>query len=622
MNSFKRCKTFLLDSHQHISSLCCRPSSSSSFIECNRFKSIHSTKLFQNNSKRINTTIRFSSTSSNNTTLSNNQSSFILNYNSISTSNNNNSNNNNNLEMKVHVPVDNTYEEAVNTLLSLQSNQGVILSWIAQRKNDKEGSTKILMAEMEGFCKVLNIDVNNKQSVIHVAGTKGKGSTCALVESLIRNQGFSTGLFTSPHLLSPRERIRINGEMISKELFTKYFWMVWNCLKQNYKDEELPNFFKFLTLLALKTFQEENIECTILEVGIGGRMDSTNIFPQPVTTGISALGYDHMNVLGDTLAEIAAEKAGIMKRNIPVFTVSSQPSEAMDVLLAQSRNMNSPLCVVPSLSEYGFNDKISLNGEHQRENCALALALSNCWLSKQTKVPLDQIYNNQNNQQYKNYQYDINNYSSSFFKPLPVQIQKAITSCEWAGRAQHYVMTDYPNIDFYLDGAHTPESSLVCLEWWKTVVNNTSDNDENTEYIFVYNSTGGRNPKNFLLPFITSMKKKEIPIFNLSIIPSISIDKPLDKNSMLIKQQSSTTTPTTAPVKEEVWEDFVVKSFHELAENNNSFNIVPSKSVENCLESIIDYSDSGKKKVKVLVTGSLYLVGNILKLLMKDKAFN
>ncbi|KAF2072813.1 hypothetical protein CYY_005887 [Polysphondylium violaceum] len=608
MNSVKR---FLFDTtHQHL--LFSSSSSSSlsrSFIQCSRNNRLQcSSNLFINRSIDKNIIKR---SISGNTTAANSNSSnsnFTLNHSSDAL----NSNSNKNIvDMNIHIPVDNTYEEAINTLLSLQSNQGVILSWINQRKNDKEGATKILLEDMLGYCRVLNINLNDKQSVIHVAGTKGKGSTCALVESLIRNQGFSTGLFTSPHLLSPRERIRINGDMISKELFTKYFWIVWDTLRQNYKDQEMPNFFKFLTLLALKTFQEENIECTILEVGIGGRMDSTNIFPRPVATGISALGYDHMNVLGDTLQEIAGEKAGIMKTDIPVFTVSSQPSEAMEVLVKQSKTMSSPLCVAPSLSEYGFNDKISLDGQHQRENCALALALANCWLSKQTKIPLENIYSNveENKHQYKQYQYNINNYSSAFFKPLSPSIQKAITTCEWAGRAQHYVMDQYPNIDFYLDGAHTPESSLVCLEWWKTVVNSsaTKDSDKDTHYIFVYNSTGGRNPKSFLQPFITSIKDKEIPMFDLSIIPSITIDKTLDKNSMLVE-------------KAQVWEDFVVKCFNELSED--SCKVVASKNVDNCLESIIEYSDNGKKKVKVLVTGSLYLVGNALKFLMKDKAFN
>ncbi|KAK5582351.1 hypothetical protein RB653_003934 [Dictyostelium firmibasis] len=523
---------------------------------------------------------------------------------------------------------DRSYEESVNALLSLQSNQSVIVTWTKERRDNKEECTKMLMEEMRDYCKTLDIDLN-RESIIHVAGTKGKGSTCAITESIIREQGFSTGLFTSPHLISVRERIRINGEMISKEMFSKYFWQCWDLLVKDFQTQ-LPNYFRYLTLMALKIFQDENIQCTILEVGIGGRMDSTNIFPKPMVTGISALGYDHQNLLGNTLAEIALEKAGIMKAGIPVFTVASQLPEAMNVLVNHSNQVKSPLAIVPSIDQYtiGGNGKIEsigLKGEHQLENASLAIALANCWFKKQNFKDSNEIFIATDN--HSRYRYETNNYNVSQFTPLLKSIELGLKNCEWAGRAQHFTNpTHFPNMDFYLDGAHTVESSIVMLNWWKSIVKNYNNNND-TVYILLFNSTGGRNPSSFLKPIIQSINDKEIPIFDKAIIPNIIIEKPIDKKyyiKELTQATPSTTTPdnaaSTTITESSTWEDFVVECYDKLS--NKTHQCIPADSIESSIELAKELSENGTKNVKVLVTGSLYLVGGVLKVLLQEKSFN
>jgi folylpolyglutamate synthase len=172
-------------------------------------------------------------------------------------------------------------------------------------------------------------------NVIHITGTKGKGSTSAFVDSLVRHTELKSndddrptvGLYTSPHLVQVRERIRLDGQPIPEELFAKYFWQVWDRLEENERraNPEMtpvrPVYFRYLTLLAYHIFLTLQVKCTILEVGIGGRYDSTNIVPKPIVTGITTLGLDHTALLGNTIEEIAYQKAGIFKPQCEAVSV-------------------------------------------------------------------------------------------------------------------------------------------------------------------------------------------------------------------------------------------------------------------------------------------------------------
>ena len=156
--------------------------------------------------------------------------------------------------------------------------------------------------------------------VIHVAGTNGKGSVCAYLDAMLRAQKKRVGLFTSPHLVKINERIVVDGEMLSDAQFLSVFEKVQAAVGRM-QEENLPHptFFEFLFGMAVTAFAEAKVEYAVLETGLGGRLDATNTVEQPVCSVITSIGYDHTELLGDTLEEIAAEKAGIIKKGTPVI---------------------------------------------------------------------------------------------------------------------------------------------------------------------------------------------------------------------------------------------------------------------------------------------------------------
>ncbi|XP_069354100.1 uncharacterized protein [Maniola hyperantus] len=175
-------------------------------------------------------------------------------------------------------------------------------------------------------------------SVIHVAGTKGKGSTSAMCESILHTHGFRTGFYSSPHLVEVRERIRLDGITLTRSQFAEHFSQVYNALYSTQSFEgDMPKYFAFLTVLAFNVFLKERVDVAIVEVGIGGIVDYTNILRKVPVVGITALGLDHTSILGHTLPEIAAAKAGIMKRGCEAYTMQ-QPPEALDVLRTVASN--------------------------------------------------------------------------------------------------------------------------------------------------------------------------------------------------------------------------------------------------------------------------------------------
>src|SRR5438093_9463104 len=158
---------------------------------------------------------------------------------------------------------------------------------------------------------------------IHVAGTNGKGSTCAMLESIYRAAGLRVGLFTSPHLVSFGERIQVNRELISETEIVRLVTEMQPLLKE-FPPAAHPTFFEVVTVMALRYFAEQRCDLVIWETGLGGRLDATNIVT-PLASVITNIGLDHQQWLGDTLEKIAAEKAGIIKSGVPVVTAAEQP---------------------------------------------------------------------------------------------------------------------------------------------------------------------------------------------------------------------------------------------------------------------------------------------------------
>ena len=183
------------------------------------------------------------------------------------------------------------------------------------------------LGNINAICSLLNHPQNNFKS-IHVAGTNGKGSTCHLIGSILQEQGYKVGLYTSPHLKDFRERIKINGEMISKKEVIDFV----NFYMEDFTEIGL-SFFEMSTALAFEYFSVQNVDIAVIEVGLGGRLDATNII-NPELSVITNVAFDHQNLLGDTIAQIAKEKAGIIKESVPV--VIGATSEEVRFVVAKT----------------------------------------------------------------------------------------------------------------------------------------------------------------------------------------------------------------------------------------------------------------------------------------------
>jgi dihydrofolate synthase / folylpolyglutamate synthase len=209
---------------------------------------------------------------------------------------------------------------------------------------------------------------------IHVAGTNGKGSTCAILESIYRAAGYRVGLFTSPHLVRFSERIQVNRVAIPDDdvvrLVTRLRQQV-----DGLPADRHPTFFEVVTILALLYFAEQQCDLVIWETGMGGRLDATNIVT-PLASVITNIQFDHQAWLGSTRAQIAAEKAGIIKANIPVLTATDE-LDALEVISYTAQSLGAPLTVVTHAHVEAARDflgHLNLLGEHQKQNATLALA--------------------------------------------------------------------------------------------------------------------------------------------------------------------------------------------------------------------------------------------------------
>ena len=236
------------------------------------------------------------------------------------------------------------------------------------------GGSKFSTEPMEAFASELGSPQNSLKCV-HIAGTNGKGSTAAFTEAILRAHGFSCGMYTSPHLLKINERVQLNRENISDEDFVREFEILDAAAKRLAKKSPnlAPTFFEYMTALAFQYFRRKNAQWCVVETGLGGRLDATNIL-RPKICAITSIGFDHMQYLGGTLAEIAAEKAGIIKENTPV-ACGILPEDAMRAIEKTAKEKNAPLY---KLEDYFTKDPrfdASMGAQYQRKNAALAFLI-------------------------------------------------------------------------------------------------------------------------------------------------------------------------------------------------------------------------------------------------------
>jgi dihydrofolate synthase/folylpolyglutamate synthase len=261
-------------------------------------------------------------------------------------------------------------------------------------------------------------DPQNKLRFIHVAGTNGKGSVCAMIDSICRAAGVRTGLFTSPHLVRFNERIQINGRSIENEDIVEGIHRVRSLIDE----ERHPTFFEITTALALDYFQRHEVDLVVLETGLGGRLDATNLV-RPLVSVLTSIDMDHQKWLGNTLGEIAAEKGGIIKLGVPVVS-GPQFSEVRTVLDQIAAERSAPISYAELPIEGLF---VGLAGSHQRVNAAIA----------------------------------VNAVRSAGIQADPQSIKEGLANVYWPGRFQRV------NDRTVLDGAHNPAATKCLVDTWR-----------------------------------------------------------------------------------------------------------------------------------------------------------
>lgn len=298
------------------------------------------------------------------------------------------------------------------------------------------------------FLEYLGCSGNRNVKTIHVAGTNGKGSVCAYLRSILQEAGFSTGMFISPHLVSMRERFLINGEMISEETFLWAFQIVaeklCNLPEILQKASYHPTFFEFLFFMAVVLFEHYEVEYIIWETGLGGRLDATNAIDRKDVCVITSIGYDHMEYLGETLPEIAAEKAGIFRKDVPAvyFDKERTVTDTLEkcAVLAETPTFPVSFRAIKEINSHDKTIDFSLQSNYygyirfrvptialyQVENAALAVAAVE-QLADRTKIGKEQL-------------------------------MEGIRKMRWEGRMEEIM----PSV--YLDGAHNTDGIRAFLQ--------------------------------------------------------------------------------------------------------------------------------------------------------------
>jgi folylpolyglutamate synthase len=299
-------------------------------------------------------------------------------------------------------------------------------------------------------------------NAVHVAGSKGKGSTSAFISTILSQYTkaeddqtapklHKIGLYTSPHLRFARERIKIDNAPLSEEQFARYFFEVWDRLEESARAAgqnptepgTKPQYFRYLTLMAFHTYLSEGVDAAVIECGIGGQYDCTNVIPQPKVTVITSLGIDHTAMLGDTIEQIAWHKGGIAKPGAKGFA-APQPPTAEEVLTKRAEEAGTQLEIVANHSELRpESSKVSLGlaGDFQYINASVAVASAAEFLRRAGVDVPENIMDG----------------------PLPAKFKTGLEESRLGGRCETRFEK---NVSWYIDGGHTLESIRLAGQWF------------------------------------------------------------------------------------------------------------------------------------------------------------
>ncbi|KAI9654942.1 MAG: Folylpolyglutamate synthetase [Bathelium mastoideum] len=501
-----------------------------------------------------------------------------------------------------------TYKDALTCLNSLQTHFATLEE---RRKNPPKDLTKSeALNEMTQWVQDIGYAPTDfdRLNIVHVAGTKGKGTTCAFVNSILLQYHDrykvpkKVGMYTSPHLLSVCERIRINSKPISEEKFTQYFFEVWdgleNAAKRRGTDTRVkPVYFRFLTLLSFHVFVREQVDVAVYEVGVGGQFDSTNVVARPTVTGVTSLGIDHVQVLGSTIEEIAWHKAGIFKTGAPAFTVR-QPDSAMQILRRRAGEKQVMLNVVP-ISKRLRDVPIEPDEDFQKSNASLAIVLA-----AQALARLGIFDTGEKNPQQIHPVELSNNETIDSERPLPDAFKIGLTSTVWRGRGET-IEKGYGR--WLLDGAHTKESLEIVSDWFgKTIEKATTERERGPLCILVFNQQASTRDARQL---IETVQQRLWHKWNLKPKEAIFCA------NVTYKSQGYKLDGNTNPdlVRELAVQHEYAKCWRQ-NDPEGSIHVVPS--IEEAVETVHELSEaSAGRPVYILATGSFRLIGGVLTIL-------
>ncbi|KAH8905870.1 FolC bifunctional protein [Coniochaeta sp. PMI_546] len=500
-----------------------------------------------------------------------------------------------------------TYIEALNLLSSLQSNKAITSLFTPPPPPSSSSSPSSspkkpdlnaqAIPEMLLWLRRAGYTPSDlaRLKTIHIAGTKGKGSVSAQTTSILTRHPSTAGkvgTYTSPHVVSVRERIMLDGNPISRDLFAKYFFQLWDrfsasAAAEGRRDEEegstRPFYFRFLTILAWHVFLSEGVRSAVVECGIGGEYDATNVVPAEAVTAavVTQLGIDHVAMLGDTAEKIAWHKAGIFKRGVKAFTRRLDGKEGvMKVLRERAVEKGATLVEIPDekVDCWEGVEDARFQGGFQKYNMALAVAAA-----REHLLRLGHRFEGP----FAGEDYTL--------RDMPTEFYEGLKTASLRGRCE-LIRDEETGIEWYLDGAHTDESLEAAGQWF----GHTAASD-NAQRILVFNQQE-RDAPHLLTVLLRAAKLATTggdSVFDMAIFCRNEEDEPVGGETRDLSVQEANERVLRG------WDTGLKK-----------VAVRTESAVKPALKTILETAKDNKRAgitTKVLVTGSFHLVGAVIK---------